>query len=110
VMAYWRGFPETEARALAFFSLVTAVLALIFVNRSFNASVLAGLRPNRALTFVMAAVAGILGLTLAWPLAAELFRFGPLHADDLGLTVLAGLVVLVLLECLKPWWAARLKG
>jgi P-type Ca2+ transporter type 2C len=110
VMAYRRGLPETEARALAFFSLVTAVIALIFVNRSFSASILAALRPNRALSFVLATVAAILALTLAWPVAAELFRFGPLHANDLALTGAAGLVVLVLLEGLKPWWAARLKG
>ena len=111
VVAYRRGFPENEARALAFFSLVTAIVALIFLNRSFSASILAALRrSNRALKFVLAAVAGILALTLAWPPAANLFRFGPLHADDLALTVLAGLVVLVVLEALKPHWAARLKG
>lgn len=111
VMAYRDGLPETEARALAFFSLVTGVVALILVNRSFSASLLAALRgPNRAFKFVLAGVTGILGLTLAWPMAANLFRFGPLHANDLALTLLAGLIVLLLREGLKPWWAARLKG
>ena len=110
VAAYRQGLPETEARALAFFSLVTAVVALIFVNRSFSASIRAALRPNRALKFVLAAVAAILALTLAWPVAAELFRFGPLHASDLAVSVAAGLVVLVALEGLKPSWAARLRG
>ena len=41
-------------------------------------------------------------LTLLWPFAAHLFRFGPLHADDLALTVGAGVAVLVALELLKP--------
>ena len=26
-----------------------------------------------------------------WPVARDLFRFGPLHADDLALTVAAGI-------------------
>ena len=50
VMAFRRGMPKTEVRALAFFSLVTAILALILVNRSFSASILTAVsRPNRAL-------------------------------------------------------------
>ena len=49
VITYRRGMPEYEARALAFFSLVTAVVALIFVNRSFSASIWSALRrPNRS--------------------------------------------------------------
>ena len=111
VLAYRRGFPETEARALAFFSLVTAIIALILLNRSFSASLLTALRrPNRALKFVLLGVIAILALTLMWPFAADLFRFGPLHADDLAVTVGAGLAVLVLLELLKPLWAARLRA
>jgi Ca2+-transporting ATPase len=103
VIAYRRGMPETEARALAFFSLVTAIMALILVNRSFSASVLTALRrPNRALKYVLTGVVGILVLTLAWPVASHLFRFGPLHADDLVLTLGAGFIVLVVLEFLKP--------
>jgi P-type Ca2+ transporter type 2C len=110
VMAYRRGMPENEARALAFFSLVTAVVALIFVNRSFASSLMAALRPNRALVSVLAGVAAILGISLAWPVTAALLRFGPLHADDLAVTLGAGLAVLVTLELLKRVWAARLKG
>ena len=111
VLAYGRGFPENEARALAFFSLVTAIVALIFLNRSFSASLLTALRrPNRALKFVLLGVVAILGLTLWWPFAADLFRFGPLHADDLAVTVGAGVAVLVVLELLKPHWRARLRG
>ena len=65
VMAFRRGMPETEVRALAFFSLVTAILALIFVNRSFSASVLTAVsRPNRALKFVFLGVTATLALTL----------------------------------------------
>ena len=105
VMGFRRGMPENEARALAFFSLVTAVAALIFVNRSFSASVLTAIsRPNPALKFVFLGVTATLTLTLTWPVARDLFRFGPLHADDLALTIGAGIVVLCVLEFLKTAW------
>jgi len=106
-----RGMPEAEARALTFFSLVLAIVGLIFVNRSFSASMATALRrPNPALVWVLATVATMLGLTLLWPLASDLFRFGPLHVDDLSLTIGAGIIVLAALELLKPHWHARLQS
>jgi len=111
VMAHRRGMPEPEARALAFFSLVTVIVALIFLNRSFSASLLKAFRrSNTALKFVLAAVVTILALSLFWPFAANIFRFGPLHADDLAITLGAGVVVLVVLELLKPHWSANLRS
>jgi Ca2+-transporting ATPase len=50
----------------------------------------------------------ILSLSLLWPAASALFRFGPLHADDLALTLAAGIVVLIVLETLKHLWRTRL--
>ena len=97
-----RGMPETELRALTFFSLVLSIVALIVVNRSFSASLVTAMfRPNPTLIWVLAAVAGILTLSLAWPFAADLFRFGPLHADDLVITAGAALTALFGLELLK---------
>jgi len=111
IVAYHRGMPEDEVRALTFFSLVLAIVGLIFVNRSFSASLITALRrPNPALGLVLLAVTGILALTLLWPLASNLFRFGPLHLDDLALTLGAGVVVLVVLEILKPLWRGQLQG
>ena len=65
---------------------------------------------NRALKYVLSGVVGILALTLTWPVASHLFRFGTLHADDLALTAGAGIVVLVVLEFLKPLWRLRLRS
>jgi Ca2+-transporting ATPase len=109
VVALRRGMPEDEVRALTFFSLVLAIVALIFVNRSFGASPLQALRrPNVALALVLPGVAGMLGVTLLWPFARDLFRFGPLHADDLALAFGAGVLVLVVLEGAKALWHGRL--
>ncbi len=106
--ATYRGMPENEVRALAFFSLVMTIVGLIIVNRSFSASLAeAILRPNSTLVMVLVVVSTILGLTLLWPFASNLFRFGPLHFDDLSLTLGAGIFVLLLLEALKSLWRRR---
>jgi len=67
-------------------------------------------RPNRTLVAVLAAVAIILALTLLWPFASQLFAFGPLHPDDLALTIGAGFVALLVLEMLKPLLRPRLQS
>ncbi|RJF70338.1 cation-translocating P-type ATPase [Rhodopseudomonas palustris] len=111
VIGQSRAMPETELRALTFFALVLSFVCLIFVNRSFSTSILAALRrPNPMLAAVLVIVGGVLGLSLAWPWLRELFRFGPLHGDDLALTAGAALVVLIVLEVIKPLWRRRLGG
>ena len=110
LFALRRGMPVDEVRALTFFSLVFVIIGLIFVGRSFSASVLTALRrPNRTLVVVLAGVVAMLALTLGWPMARDLFRFGPLHADDLAVTVGAGVAVLLILELVKPLVRTRLK-
>jgi Ca2+-transporting ATPase len=109
VGAVARGMPDDEVRALAFFSLVLAILSLVFVNRSFSSSLVAAFRrPNIALAWVLTGVAAILTLSLVWAPLAGLLRFGPLHADDLTVTVGAGAAVLLVLEFLKPKFAKQM--
>jgi len=105
LLALRRGMPEVEVRALTFFSLVVTIVGLIFVNRSFDASVLTAFRrPNPALAAVLVSVVAVLSLSLLWPFARNLFSFGPMHMDDLALTVGAGAVLLVVLQLAKPFW------
>jgi len=100
--AFARGMPDDELRALTFFSLVAGIASLIFINRSFSASIITAIsRPNRTLVLVLICVVVILGSTIFLPSMRDLFRFGPLHADDVALTLAAGAVVLLLLEMLK---------
>ncbi|MHC2326860.1 hypothetical protein ACVI3S_004880 [Bradyrhizobium diazoefficiens] len=61
------------------------------------------------MTWIFAGVALVLATALLWPPASSLFRFGPLHADDLMIALGAGLLVLTVLELLKPLWARRLR-
>ena len=111
VVALQSSMPVPEVRALAFFSLVVVIVSLILVNRSFSASLITALRrPNRTLAAVLAVVAAILSLSLLWPFAIKLFAFGPLHADDLALTLGAGIIALIILELLKPVLRPRLQS
>jgi len=104
------GLVADEARTLAFVTLVVCIVALVLVNRSFSASFASAFfRPNPALIWIFAGVALVLATALLWPPASSLFRFGPLHADDLMITLGAGLLVLTVLELLKPFWARRLR-
>ena len=101
----FRQLPEDELRALVFVSLVLINGGLILVNRSSSGSLLqAIIRPNLSLWVVLSAVAAVLAVTLTWQPAMDLFRFGPLHLDDLGITLLAGATILVVLQFAKPYW------
>lgn len=111
LLALQSGMPVPEVRALTFFSLVVVIVSLILVNRSFSASLLTALRrPNRALVGVLVAVTATLAFTLLSPFANRLFNFGPLHADDLAVTLGAGVIALVALELLKPVLRPRLQS
>jgi P-type Ca2+ transporter type 2C len=109
VLAIGRGLPVADARSLTFVSLVLVYLSLVLVNRSFATSLaeLIG-KANRALVWVTAVTIGLLALVLLAPVGRALFRFGPLHADDLTLVVIIVVAVFATLEFLKRFWSARL--
>jgi Ca2+-transporting ATPase len=110
VVALDRGMPADEVRALAFFSLVLSLVSLILLNRSFSTSLITAFRrPNPTLAGILVVVGLILALSLVLPLARGLFRFGPLHWDDLGLTLGAAASVLIVLELVKPFWRDQLR-
>lgn len=105
IAALHLGMAENEVRALAFFSLIMTFAALIFVNRSYSASLLTAVkRSNAALFYVLSGVVTMLAVTLLWPAARDMFRFGPLHWNQLALSLGAGVTALIGLESLKPFW------
>jgi P-type Ca2+ transporter type 2C len=105
------GMPAGELRALGFVALVTMNFMLVFVNRSFSASVLTGFRRrNGALWWVLATATALLGLVLYWMPARVLFGFGPLHLPEFALCAGGGLAILILLDVVKPLWRGKLGG
>ena len=108
-IALRNGLVEPEARALAFVSLVFANVGLIFTNRSFGSSLRVGrTQRNAALWWVVGVMTVLLSIVLLWLPARALFRFGPLHFDDVAICFGAGLATLVALDLLKPIWRNRL--
>jgi Ca2+-transporting ATPase len=103
LLATERGMPEGEVRALTFFSLVAAILALILVNRSFSTSVMHALRGNNpALGYVFGVVAAISVFILLVPAVQGILHFEHLRASDLAVAAAAGSALFLLLEVLKP--------
>ena len=99
------GQSTDQTRALTYVTLVVGIVALIFVNRSFSASILKALsRPNRALTSVLMAVGAMLAVVLLWPPARDLFGFASVSVKWMAVPLLAGFAVLVTLEIIKPMW------
>lgn len=103
------GLPTGDVRALTFVSLVLMDLGLVMVNRNFNASLrdLVG-QKNRALMWISGITVALLVLVVGTPLGRELFRFGPLHADDISLVALVVIGTVAILEAAKRFWRARL--
>ncbi len=99
----WNGMAEPELRALIFFALVSEIVALILVNRSFGTSLGDALmRRNAALRYVVVAVLAVTGLILFIPAAQDLLEFGSIAWSDMALAAGLGVILLLGLEVCKP--------
>ena len=104
-----RDMPESEVRALTFATLIMTNVGLILVNRSFSSSLRrAVVSRNPTLWAVLCIVLPLLLVAVSWTPVEHLFRFGPLHLDDLAICIGAAAVLLGALEALKRLWQARL--
>ncbi len=103
LVARTRGMPEGEVRALTFFALVTAILALILINRSFSTSLRQALgQENPALRYVFGAIVLITAIILFVPAVQTILRFENLRGVDLAFAAGLGGLLFLLLELLKP--------
>jgi Ca2+-transporting ATPase len=101
-IAVYRGQGEEDARALSFTTLIVANLCLILANRSWTRTILETLRsPNSALWWVVGGSALFLGLVVYVPLLRDLFRFSALHASDMLIALLMGLISILWFEGMK---------
>jgi Ca2+-transporting ATPase len=99
------GLAPDQVRGLTFASLVACIMALILVDRSLSSSIITAVsRPNRALAVVVPVVVVLLSVALFWQPARDLFGFGALEPSFLAVPPLTGLIVLLVLEALKPIW------
>jgi Ca2+-transporting ATPase len=97
-----QGRGELEARGLTFVTLVFANLGLILSNRFWSKNILAGLRyTNKVLYGIIAFNVVLLALVIYVPFLRELFRFGPLHINDLAISLGASVVCVAWFEFVK---------
>lgn len=100
--ALWQNYAESHVRALVFFALVAAILSLIFVNRSYAASVIRVLgRKNTALLYVLSSLVVISLFILFVPMNATLLKFSALDGQDFLIALAASTVVLLFLQAMK---------
>lgn len=99
---------------MAFTTLVVANLALILSNRSLTRTIFATIRrSNPAMWWIIGGTLSALALTNFVPFLRDLFQFGQLHADDLLLTLAAGLASIFWFELFKlvrRWRRVRAGG
>ncbi|MFI4885134.1 MAG: HAD-IC family P-type ATPase, partial [Steroidobacterales bacterium] len=97
-----RGLSAEQVRSMGFLTLVCANYALIFANRSFSASPLAGFaRPNPSLWISVAAAAGALVAIFLVPAIRGFLRLGSLGAGEVLLCLGAASVLLAMLQGVK---------
>jgi Ca2+-transporting ATPase len=97
-----QGRGELEARGLAFVTLVIANLGLILSNRFWSKNILSGLRyMNKPLLAIIAFNVVLLSLVICVPFLRQLFRFGPLHPNDVALSFAAGVLCVLWFETVK---------
>lgn len=104
-LLYWgwtSGLAEMQLRSLAYYALVTVVLGLVLVNRSFSSSPVRALtRPNRALVAVVSAVVLFVALAQYVPQVAGSLSFAPLGLREFAALAAIALAVFLLLEMVK---------
>ena len=101
---------ERDARALSFATLILGNLGLILAQRSWSGGLTAALRRrNAAFWWIGAGATALLAATLWIPALRDLFRFSPLHGDDLALLVGTSLGCVVWLEALRRLGNSRVE-
>jgi P-type Ca2+ transporter type 2C len=105
------GHGPDAARALSFATLVVSFVTIIFINRSWTRRVVSMLLvPNPALWWVVTGTGLLLTAVLTVPTLQGLFRFAPLHANDLALSLAAGITCLLWFDLVKVLWLGARSG
>jgi P-type Ca2+ transporter type 2C len=100
--SYWRVGDEIDSRTLAFSTLLLGNIALIWLNRSREQTILETIRrPNPALWWITAFVLASLVAVTSLPFLREALRLTRLHLPDYAIVLMATLFVLTLFELPK---------
>jgi Ca2+-transporting ATPase len=107
--AVMQAYSEAHTRSMVFVVLIAANIFLTLVNRSFYYSVLTTLLyKNNLVLLIITATVAITGLLLYVPPLAQFFKFQPLSAGQLIVSIAAGFICVIWFEAVK--WRTRLTG
>jgi len=96
------GAADSEARTLAFITLVISNIGIILVNRSWTKNIFASLKvKNPALLWVAAGTIIFLGMVIYVPVLQKTFHFGYMHFNDILLSLSIGCVSVAWFEVIK---------
>lgn len=108
VIAQQNGMDEKEIRSLIFISLIIINLSLILINRSFSASILKIFKhKNPILGWGTIGMTVLFAIIFFTPFSKELFNLGDIHFHDVIFALLAGIISMVLLEGMKPFFRGK---
>jgi Ca2+-transporting ATPase len=93
---------ESEARTLAFITLVISNLGIILVNRSWTKNIFASLKvKNTAISWVVGGTIIFLGMVVYVPVLQNIFHFSYMHLNDVVISLSLGIVSVAWFEVVK---------
>ncbi|MFC3580902.1 cation-translocating P-type ATPase [Sphingomonas hylomeconis] len=96
------GYPPDAVRTATFYALIAQIVALIFTNRAFDASLIHALwGENRVLRYILVGIAATLGVIIAVPPLRRLLHFAAIDAGAMAAALGSGVVLLCALAALK---------
>lgn len=96
------GHTADDVRTITFATMIVANIGLVLTNRSWTRGVFStGNLRNRTLMYLLSAGAIIIGLVFYVPGIRDIFHFTRLHADDLLMSSIAGLLSVAWFEIYK---------
>jgi Ca2+-transporting ATPase len=103
VWAHRRGLPPETVRTLGFVSVVSVVIALLLVHRSFHSALSrpARRRFNLPLTVLLGGIVLVIGALVGMPASQRFLQLAPLTAAQWAVALGSGALLLLLLEATK---------
>ena len=96
-----RHYPEDDVRTLSFFTLVIGNLSLIVSDLSNGLFFKRKWRQNKALIYMLCGLLLLLPVIMYFPPIKRIFHFSTLHADDILISIAAGMGSILWFEVFK---------
>ncbi len=111
IFAIWSRISDAEVRSLTFASVVAGNLGLVLVNRSLRTSIASSVtKGNLTLWLILVTTIVLLAISIAFAPVRQLFRFGPMHTDDLTLVLVSAVATVLVLKAMRKLFPNEVVG